>query len=75
MAKKYEFDMMTWGHLKTILANVSDDAVFVLDDNVGWFNHVEELIVPDYDVDGGDEDGYVAITLMQGRPLDPREVW
>lgn len=79
MAKHYEFSMMTWGHLKTVLANVSDDAVVVIDDNDGkgggWFNYIGELIVPDYDVDGGDEDGYIAITLMQGRPLDPREVW
>lgn len=78
MAKHYEFGAMTWGHLKVILANVNDDAVFVLDDNdgngTGWFNHIEELIVPDYDVENGDEDGWIAITLMHGRPLDPREL-
>lgn len=75
MAKHYEFGAMTWGHLKVILANVHDDAVIVVDDNNAWFNHIGELIVPDYDVENGDEDGYIAITLMQGRPLDPREIW
>lgn len=72
MAQHHEFGFMTWGAMKHLMHNVPDHAVIVFDDGDGWYRYVGELIVPDYDAEDGDHEGYIAVTLEAGDPLDPR---
>lgn len=66
----YDRSILTVGALKTMLERVPDAMHIVMDNNVGWYSNVNEVIVPGSDPELTE---WSAVTFVTGDTFDARQ--